>query len=628
MAKNWAICIGINQYQYIKSLNCAVNDADKMDQWLKNTQKFEKIYLFTDNSPPITDGSAEFSSQPTYTNLRRWLRKRFHPNLKKFLSPSDNLWFFFSGHGWRHQGEDYLLLGDSDPDPEEIDNSALKIDWIVDYLRNSGAGNIMLLIDACRDSAKNGIGLDFSEQQGVIFLASCSPNEKSYEIPELSQGSFTYALIESLTIQGENNCATVERLCKRVKSRVRELNQQYKQPKQTPIATIEPETKSHLILLPDYIKPTLADIQQLKIQAMNAELTQQNLRLAEILWTRLVIHDLDEALEHLLRIRQKLRETPLNNTLTTPESNLVTQGENKSVTETPSETNTNKLPKTYTEDLGNGVSLEMVLIPAGSFMMGTEDAEIAQLCQQYNTDWFNNEKPRHEVSLKAFYMGKYPVTQAQYEAVMGNNPSWFQNAEKAPLSKGGWGDHPVEQVSWNDAKAFCQKLSQMTGKSYQLPSEAQWEYACRAESPRTGVPLSKGDIGGSGEVPLFKGDIGGSKWCFGDNESLLKDYAWYGANSSSQTHPVGEKKPNNWGLYDMHGNVWEWCEDDFVDSYENTPRDGTAHRQKPMIYIVLRGGSWDFNPNVCRSAFRSFNTRAFRSNSFGFRVIFVVGKTT
>jgi hypothetical protein len=168
---------------------------------------------------------------------------------------------------------------------------------------------------------------------------------------------------------------------------------------------------------------------------------------------------------------------------------------------------------------------------------------------------------------------------------MGNSPSSFKDNPK----------NPVESVSWNDAQAFCQKLSEKTGKKYRLPSEAEWEYACRAGSQ--------------------------TRYYFGDNAELLGQYAWYRYNSASKTHPVGQKKPNNWGLYDMHGNVWEWCEDGWHENYQNAPKDCSAwndnHSQTNRR--VLRGGSWYYSLRYCRSACRrSFGSRI---NSYGFRIV-------
>jgi formylglycine-generating enzyme required for sulfatase activity len=178
----------------------------------------------------------------------------------------------------------------------------------------------------------------------------------------------------------------------------------------------------------------------------------------------------------------------------------------------------------------------------------------------------------------SFKIGKYPITQAQYQAVMGTNPSYFKNN---PLN-------PVEQVSWDDAQAFCQKLSQITGKTYRLPTESEWEYACRAGTT--------------------------TRYYFGDDDNQLGNYAWYAKNSGGKTHPVGQKKPNGWGLYDMSGNVWEWCEDDSTAWIDN---DNCSQSEK-----CLRGGSWGNYPLRCRSAVRYFRYRRdIRYFNSGFRVV-------
>ncbi|MEA5508309.1 SUMF1/EgtB/PvdO family nonheme iron enzyme [Crocosphaera sp. UHCC 0190] len=236
----------------------------------------------------------------------------------------------------------------------------------------------------------------------------------------------------------------------------------------------------------------------------------------------------------------------------------------------------------FTETLPNGIKLEMIAIPAGEFMMGPPGGE-----------GDSDEHPQHKVRLKGFYLGKYPITQAQYQAVMGNNPSMIEGE-----------NNPVERVNWYDAQAFCRKLSQITGNPYQLPSEAQWEYACRA--------------GNSG------------KWCFGDNENLIKEYAWYRENPGSiwdydpneETHPVGEKKPNQWGLYDMHGNVWEWCEDNYEENnYQNTSTDGSPCQNPNMKFGVSRGGSWVYDLDWCSSFSRSLCNPRDGAIDTGFRVV-------
>ncbi len=247
-------------------------------------------------------------------------------------------------------------------------------------------------------------------------------------------------------------------------------------------------------------------------------------------------------------------------------------------------------PTPFTEKISNGVTLEMVSLPAGQFLMGSPDSD---------SDAESKEKPQHQVKVNSFAIGKYPVTQAQYEAVMGTNPSHFKNNSwfKNNLQ------NPVEQVSWNDAQAFCQKLSQITGKTYRLPTEAEWEYACRAGTT--------------------------TRYYFGDDANQLGDYAWYNGNSGGKTHPVGQKRPNAWGLYDMSGNVWEWCEDDWHSSYIGAPTDGSAWliNDNDNDYRIPRGGSWYTYPINCRSAYRDFSPRRDNFNLFGFRVVCGAGRT-
>jgi formylglycine-generating enzyme required for sulfatase activity len=321
------------------------------------------------------------------------------------------------------------------------------------------------------------------------------------------------------------------------------------------------------------------------------------------------------------------------------------------------------LPQTLTLDLGNGVKLELVLIPAGKFIMGTAKpvepeitalpGQIVLFCAasvilvllawvvlgmrrrrswkpQYSLRWlltfvfvmngvswgtirwwqaneawenyltaleddkqaYASEKPAHEVTIsRPFYMGKYEVTQEQYETIIGNNPS---------LDEGQ--DLPLEMVSWDDCQTFCQKASTLTGKTVRLPMEAEWEYACRAGTT--------------------------TKFYSGNDEKDLAEAAWFDGNSGNKTHPVGQKRPNNFGLYDMHGNVREWCQDWYDDYTSNAVTDpqGPASGSFRVLraygsFRVLRGGSWAYGSMFCRSAYRLLDTPDYPCYDYGFRVV-------
>ncbi|NET07300.1 MAG: formylglycine-generating enzyme family protein [Symploca sp. SIO2B6] len=265
------------------------------------------------------------------------------------------------------------------------------------------------------------------------------------------------------------------------------------------------------------------------------------------------------------------------------------------------EGNSNQQAKIFKEDLGNGISLEMVEIPGGSFKMGSLVGEKGRR---------NSESPQHYVKVPTFFMGRFEVTQQQYQQVMGENPSHFKGDKR-----------PVEMVSWNDAVEFCKKLNQnQTERTYSLPSEAQWEYACRA-----------------GETTPFH---------YG--ETITDKLANYYANTYAsepageyrrETTPVGSFPANGFGLYDMHGNVWEWCLDDWHKNYKGAPTDGSAWIRGKGLWgwirgtdsnsnKVLRGGSWYYYPDLCRCASRfNFFGRDEFIYDIGFRVVCVGART-
>lgn len=243
--------------------------------------------------------------------------------------------------------------------------------------------------------------------------------------------------------------------------------------------------------------------------------------------------------------------------------------------------------------LGNGITLEMVNIPGGSFLMGSTDGD-------------DSEKPQHKVTIKSFYMGKYPITQEQWRAIasrtdlkiaqdLNPNPARFKDKPDS-------GRRPVEKVSWDDATEYCARLSKLTERKFRLPSEAEWEYACRA-----------------GTTTVYS---------FGEN--INEKLANYDENIG-ETTPIGKYPANQFGLYDMHGNVWEWCADYWHGNYENAPTDGRAwlvENDGNNAKRVLKGGSWHFYTRGCRSATRDDYVAGFRSYGIGFRVVCSASRTS
>jgi formylglycine-generating enzyme required for sulfatase activity len=239
----------------------------------------------------------------------------------------------------------------------------------------------------------------------------------------------------------------------------------------------------------------------------------------------------------------------------------------------------------------NSIGMKLVLIPAGEFLMGSPDSD---------KDAEPQEKPQHRVRItRPFYLGATEVTQGQYRAVSGENPSHYKSSD----------DLPVEMVSWNDAIAFCNRLSEReglkpfyklsaleesSGDGYRLPTEAEWEYACRAGST--------------------------TRFSFGDDDASLEEYGWFLGNSDVKTHPVGQKRANAFGLYDMHGNDWEWCWDGYDKDYYRQSPGADPLGPSQAAGRVIRGGSWAYDPRSGRSANRNSNAPGYRKYTLGFRV--------
>lgn len=283
----------------------------------------------------------------------------------------------------------------------------------------------------------------------------------------------------------------------------------------------------------------------------------------------------------------------------------------------------NDFPQPY-EIRQNSIGMEFVWIPPGEFMMGSRLSE-SELKEKYEdamlkdglgtSGWeqIKTDFPQHPVNLtKGYWIGRHEVTQAQYKSIMGNNPSYFRykcphcrkfidpDLLKDDVFSDFMQNYPVETILWFQTQEFCYKLSRKENKTYKLPTEAQWEYACRA-----------------GSTTVFS---------FGDDFKKISEYAWYDGNSSEQTHSVGQKKPNAWGLYDMHGNVSEWCLDRYDPNfYSDSPKIDPICTKAVFLDTdlrVVRGGNFA-SDNGCRSASRSYSHNApiVNDSLTGFRVI-------
>ena len=477
-------------------------------------------------------------------NLKRRDIGRTISGFASRIRPGDEVVVFYAGHGLQVKGINYLPAVDADIQTEEdVALNSLNLNTLLDRLDEAKAGVKLLFLDACRNNPyarsfrSNARGLARMQDApgGTLMHFATRPGSVAAD-GSGSNGLYTTELLRHIDQPG----TPVEQMLKRVAAAVERESKGQQEP------WAEGSLKGDF-----YFKPGPGTQVASVAPVPTGEPIQTDPE--QEAW------DLAKRRDTVAAYQAYLNRYPQGRFADT--ARVALEGLQPSPAPTPQPTQSTQAAPPPAVQPGQAFKdcadcPEMVVIPAGSFTMGSNEKD--------------TEKPPHSVNVRSFALGKYEVTQQQWKAVMGSNPSQFSSC----------GDNcPVEQVSWEDAQQFIQKLSQMLGKQYRLPSEAEWEYAARAGS--TG------------------------RWSFGDDESALGQYAWYSGNSNKQTHPVGQKQANAFGLYDMHGNVWEWVQDMGQDNYRGAPADGSAWEIVGKYgFRGLRGGSWDFSPSYLRSAFR------------------------
>ena len=551
MTKNYAVSIGINKYKFERHLKYARSDAQSFATFFKKEAKFDNIQSFLDDLPDYSSGS----SAPYRTDLRMFFRQKFE---RPFLAKDDGLWLFFSGHGSQHEGVDYILPIDGDPgDPE---NTGISLNWIAERLRRSGSEKIVLIIDACRTEGRKGSELDSPLYNGITTIFSCKPNESSWEISEpIFQGAFTYVLLESLKQQVSGNFLTIADTEELLQKKISFINSKYNKPRQTPHIRCESAVSSNSFLFPD------------SFLRSKSILKKEN---KEHFFSKKQQSDIYEKRKHERRVQFKSLLDVQNL------KGLQKYGYDYIVLSSADEDMEVFQGATYClrEEI-SGVAIDMVLVLGGNFLMGSSEKKPSR-----------HELPVHKVKVESFLMSKHPITKQQWKVIA--QQSQVNQALKLRPSLTGSSHHPVVEVSWHDAVEFCDRLTQTSGSRYRLPTEAEWEYACRADS-----------------TTLFH--------C---GNRINREIAQFDSDKSNRVcfYPYA----NAFGLHDMHGNVWEWCMDQWHPNYNNATTDGTAWTDSTENENrVYRGGSWRNELKLCRSACRMFDSSEYKSSNVGFRIV-------
>ena len=628
MARRYAVSIGINEYKFAGNLKYAKSDAQLFATFLKEEAKFDDVRRFLKE---LSSDSTE-ALMPYRTDMLRFFRREFDG--PPFLSKDDDLWLFFSGHGIQHEGIDYILPIDGDM--EDPENTAISLNWIAERLRQSGSEKIVLVVDACRVEGRKGPALESSSYNGITTIFSCKPNESSWEINDISQGAFTHVLLKTLKQQVRGNPLTIADTEELLQRELSAVNSQYSKPKQTPHIRCESATRANSLLfsksLPEKVDPNRRDRLRTRKQQDNRRTSSNSialkkgaleaegrgeLELAKGLWTQLLSIDASEHESYskaISRITEasflrSLRVTSQNGEDEPRGQSNLEGNDNQRVVKAVGNTaqfdslseaqniegireyeynfmtlgSTGEKPNVFhgvTYSLREEVlGIDMILIPEGSFLMGSSEKR-PRSC----------ELPKHKVHVKPFLMSKCPITKQQWKAIA-HRPEINRMLKLRPVLKGS-SNHPVVEISWNDAAEFCDRLAQASKNEYRLPTEAEWEYACRA----------------------------GSKTLFHFGNRIDRKIAQF---NSDKVNKVGQfPYANAFGLHDMHGNVWEWCMDHWHSTYDGAPTDGTAWLDSiDNENRIQRGGSWRNESKLCRSAFRLFDGAESKNNSTGFRIV-------
>jgi len=626
--RKWAVVIGVNRYldPVITSLEFCVPDAQRVAETLagKCGYENERILLITDDQP-------QDHLRPLGINLRKqiagWLKN---------ARPGDTALVFFSGHGFldaRGQG----FLAPKDCERENLGLTGFRIDDLRDMLSQCKATQKLLVLDCCHaGGVKEGdppgpsseqLGEAFQNASGLITLASCSKKQVSHEWKDRRLGLFTYFLTQGLEGGADfdrNGLVDSDELYRYTSDKVSITAQRVLNARQTPVRFIPPSVVGIFPLarvslpaepMTDRL-PVTASFHVLRGAASGPPLEGAKVELfyrpgPATRPVALGTAASDETGYARIAVELSLAQQARGEFLVTaalgqssnvwklpkfPQSRsyslyLDLPVQEPAIPASPS-------PRLTGKAFTNSIGMKFVLIPAGEFMMGSPESE-----EDHSSDG-----QQHRVRItKPFYLGVYEVTQEQYERVMGENPSYFSRTGRGKDHVTGRDarNHPVEQVSWDDAVEFCRKLSTREGRTYRLPTEAEWEYACRAgtQTPfHFGSQLNGREANCDGKYP-------------------------YGTQTKGpyflRTTEVGFYRPNAWGLYDMHGNVWEWCQDWCDgDYYDDSPTDDP---QGPTSgsFRVNRGGGWGNPARYCRSANRVGNLPGNEREDLGFRAALV-----